>query len=226
MKITILHPSRNRAIRAHQAFSDWMFKASGKHDIEWIVSIDNDDQQADEYRLRFNPFSASIIHHNNRSLVDAVNRAAQVATGELLVVVSDDFTCPEGWDDSLAKLSKEEPCAIWVNDGYSYPKAPPDNRLLTLPILNQAAYKKLGYVYYPGYFSMFVDNDLFEVCDVNGWIVDAGHLLFTHNHPSIGLNPEDSTYLRQNSRQAWEIGKRLFEQRKSRGFTEFVFNQN
>lgn len=226
MKISCLHPSRNRAIRAHAAYSDWLFKTSGKHEIEWIVSIDNDDQQADEYRLRFNPYAASIIQHNNRSLVDAVNRAAQASTGELLVVVSDDFTCPEGWDDSLAKISKTEPCAIWVNDGYSYPKPSPDNRLLTLPILNRAAYLQLGYVYYPGYFSMFADNDLYEVCDANGWIVDAGHLTFTHNHPSIGLNPEDSTYLRQNSRQAWQIGKRLFEQRKAKEFQPIQYNQN
>ena len=73
---------------------------------------------------------------------------------------------------------------------------------------------------------MYADNDLYEVCDANGWIVDAGHLTFTHNHPSIGLNPEDSTYLRQNSRQAWQIGKRLFEQRKSRAFKPIQFNQN
>lgn len=221
MKISILHPSRNRAVRAHACFQEWLFKASGNHDIEWIVSLDSDDSQAEEYRRRF-AMAAQVIQHPNRSMVDAVNRAAEASTGDLLIVVSDDFLCPQYWDDRLARFYTDnielpfgdtEQYAIQVNDDYSYP-----DRLLTIPILSRPLYNLLGYVYHPGYFSMFADNDLYEVCDRLGCLYRADGLVFEHHHPTRGKNPADATYQRQNSASAWRMGEELFKSRKEAGF--------
>ena len=221
MNITCLHPSRNRAVMACAAFTDWMTNASGKHHIEWIVSIDEDDQQVDEYNLRFKPFGIKIIQNRNRSLVDAVNNAAKVAhqDTELFIVVSDDFGCPKDWDELICQaLPDFQMAAVQIDDGISYGKPSPDNRLLTLPIITYDLYEVLGYVYHPAYFSMFVDNDLYEVCDRMQVLVDAGHLKFPHSHWVNGLRDKDSTYQRQNSAIAYQMGKATFENRKSAGF--------
>jgi glycosyltransferase involved in cell wall biosynthesis len=221
-KISILHPSRNRAIRGHACYANWLVRSSGKVEIEWIVSIDDDDSQAEEYRLRFNPFAAKVIQNKNRSMVDAVNAAAKVSTGDLLVVVSDDFDCPADWDQGLMAIFNNERdnpyYAVHVNDGYSYPMGDPSNRLLTLPIVTRHLYSKIGYVYHPAYFSMYADNDLYEVCAKHFRIVDAGHLLFEHLHPSLNKSPEDATFRRQNSAQAYQMGKAIFAQRQSNEF--------
>lgn len=215
MKFTLIHPSRERAVKAHMTAQRWLMAASGQHEIEYILSLDTDDSQRIEYTNRFNSF-ATILVNPNRSLVDAVNHAAERATGELLIVVSDDFDCPDNWDDGLYSVAVNSDLAdfaIHVDDCYSYPK-----ELLTIPILTRSLFQRLGYIYHPDYFSMFADNDLYEVCRKLDCLVDAGHLKFPHNHFANGKSPEDHTYRRQNSAMAWQIGERALEERRKRNF--------
>lgn len=212
--ITCIHPSRDRAIRCHGVAQNWLFNSSGQVRIQYIVSIDTDDKQADEYRRRLTPQGITVVQNPNRSMVDAVNAPIPMIEGEIVVVVSDDFECPKDWDLALLALRPESSLyAIHVDDCYSYP-----DRLLTIPILSTAAVAALGYIYKPVYFSMFADNDLYEVCDKHFEIVDGGALKFPHLHPTKGLNPEDATYRRQNSAMAWQTGERTFKQRKLEGF--------
>lgn len=216
MKFTLIHPSRERAIKAHATATRWIMAASGDHEIEYILSIDADDAQKEEYHERFNGIATAILVGRNRSLVDAVNNAAERATGELLIVVSDDFDCPDNWDEGLYDItivSHRSDYAIHVDDCYSYPK-----ELLTIPILTRSLYQRLGYIYHPDYFSMFADNDLYEVCKKLDCLIDAGHLKFPHNHFANGKSPEDHTYRRQNSAMAWQIGERALEARRKRNF--------
>ena len=216
MKFALLHPSRHRALKCFDTFSKWMMATSGQHQYEYIVSIDADDSQQKEYKNRFSEF-AQVIMNDNRSLVDAVNRAAELATGDLLIVVSDDFECPMKWDNELSdfiavkELSGEY--ALHVNDDYSYPK-----KLLTIPIMSRELFKRLGYIYHPTYFSMFADNDIFEACELMGVLHDCGHLTFRHNHYTVQRSPNDMTYQRQNSAQAYTMGEMNIVQRRARGF--------
>lgn len=216
MKFSLLHPSRNRAVKCFDTFSRWMLDTSGNHEYEYIVSIDADDSQQQEYKNRFDGF-AKVIMNDNRSLVDAVNRAASEATGDLLIVVSDDFDAFKNWDRELSDFITEKNLsgqyAIHVNDDYSYPK-----KLLTIPILSRELFERLGYIYHPTYFSMFADNDLFEACEMLGVLHDCGHLIFRHNHYTVNRSRNDNTYQRQNSAQAYTIGEMNIIQRRVRGF--------
>lgn len=212
MKISLVHPSRGRVEQALAAAREWAAKRSGAHEIEHILSVDTDDPAREAYVRMARDAGLIIVVHPNRTMIQAANAGARHATGQLLIVVSDDFGCPERWDESLAGLvSGRDEAAVQVGDGIG-------SRIMTLPVLTRAYYKRLGYVYFPGYRSMFADDDLTAVAARDGVLIDARHLEFPHRHYFIGASPVDATYLRQNSGESWWYGWALFEQRRVSDF--------
>jgi glycosyltransferase involved in cell wall biosynthesis len=211
MKISIVHPSRNRVKMATEAVKQW--KKAG---VEYILSVDYSDT-AENYIgyqeiAKKNKLKLAINH--NKNCVDAVNAGAKQSSGDWIVVVSDDFNCPENWVEKLREVvgfDSDEPRVILINDGIS-------QNILSLPIMNRKAYEMLGYIYYPKYSSMFADTDLFAMAKSWGWLIDARHLLFEHNHFTNGKNETDEAYLRQNQGAFWAIGKALFERRIDSNF--------
>jgi glycosyltransferase involved in cell wall biosynthesis len=212
MRFSLLHPSRNRLQMAEAAIAEWTSKASGQHAIEYIVSIDRDDDDVEGYRALARRRGVKLLINNNRSLVDAVNRAAERSSGEVLIVVSDDFGCPQAWDEALAAIIGERrDVAVLVHDGV-------DGRIMTLPIIGRELYVDLGYVYHPAYFSMYVDDDLTAVALRLGKLIDARQLVFQHRHYTRIGTPIDATYARQNSGAAYLSGRRTFEKRRLADF--------
>lgn len=214
IRFSLLHPSRNRMELAARAMDEWMGRRSGDHAIEYILSIDDDDANIEGYRRLAERHGAQLLIGRNRSLVDATNRAAARATGDVLIVVSDDFGCPVAWDRGLAAIiGVRRDVAVLVHDGV-------DGRILTLPILGRDLYRRLGYVYHPAYFSMFADDDLTATVRALGKLVDArAELTFRHRHHTVrGGVDYDETYARQDSNAAWWAGWRVFEKRRAGGF--------
>jgi hypothetical protein len=213
MRFSLVHPSRQRARRAEEALLEWRGKASGAHELEHILSVDADDPELPAYRTLAERHASRLVVDANRSIVDAVNRGAAAATGDLLIVVSDDFGCPSAWDASLAGIAGERrDLAIHVGDGHAAPQ-------MTLPIVGRELYRRLGYLYHPSYFSMFADDDITGVAAALGSLVDARQqLVFPHRHFSFGLSEVDATYLRQNATDKWWHGWRAFAKRRATGF--------
>lgn len=223
MKITLLHPSRGRAIQAKQAIELWKRHASGNIEIEYILSIDKDDIYRNHYEMKFisgsDKFVSILIQNNNTSVVDATNKAAEISTGDILVYLSDDFKCPFGWDELIVHEFKNrphgpviEPMLLKVDDCLQQFKAD----VLTIPIMNRELYNRLGYFWHPEYKSMFVDQDLYYVCKNNNWIEFAPHLKFPHFHYCNGKAKKDETYVRSEAN--WNSGKELFHKRKAQNF--------
>lgn len=209
-KISLLHPSRGRAIKARQAVDYWLSQSSGEHFIEHILSLDSDDPQLNSYQESFK----SLIVNDNDCVVKATNHAAKIATGEILIYLSDDFKCPRHWDKLIIQKigNRTEPTLLKVDDCLQ----PFTADVLTIPIMNRALYERLGYFFHPGYKSMYVDQDLFWVCTNNGWMINAANLKFPHEHYVKGACQIDETYKR--SAAFWDQGKALYRQRKQENF--------
>jgi len=213
MKISLIHPSRGRAKKARETLDYWLEHASDKPNIHHILSIDIDDPQRVEYVALF--LESLIIIANNKSVVEATNIGAFASRGDILIYLSDDFKCPDLWDLELNKAlagALEYPWLIKVDDCLQKFEVP----VLTIPIMTRALYNRLGYFWHPEYKSMFVDQDLYEVCKKNNWLVMAPSLKFPHEHCSIGKAERDQTYI--NSEKNWDQGKELFARRKMEGF--------
>jgi glycosyltransferase involved in cell wall biosynthesis len=215
MRLSLLYPSRGRAKKCLENLRNWTSKCDVSHEI--IVATDSDDPQAGEYAklLRFTPF----LVHNNKSVVEATNRAASVASGDVFIYVSDDFDCPHNFGslvlgefvNFMGNLTDKQRL-LKVDDCLQKFDVP----VLTIPIMNRSLYETLGYFWHPDYKSMFFDEDLYWTCKNNGWLKKAPHLKFPHNHVSIGKAENDETYKR--SAANWDQGKATFARRKAAGF--------
>lgn len=182
-------------------------------DVEYILSIDDSDEQNHVYK-NGQWEELIIMSRSNISVVQATNHAAKISTGDILIYLSDDFDCPENWGPLIQKEFKETkgPILLKVDDclqGFHVP-------VLTIPIMNRQLYDKLGYFWHPGYKSMFVDEDLYWTAKKLNALKLAPHLKFPHNHVANGKAPDDETYRR--SAANWDQGKALFNQRKAEGF--------
>lgn len=215
MTITLIHPSRQRLRLADKAIDEWRRQASGGHELEHILSVDADDPDLEGYRALAARHGSRLIVGPNQTMVEAVNRGAAAATGDVLVSISDDFGCPPHWDAAIVEaIGDRREAALWVHDGIH-------GRIMTLPVLSRAFYQRLGYVYHPAYISMYADDDLTEVARREHAIVDVrDRLVFPHRHASVDLGEADATHARQNSGRSWWHGWRVFEHRRIDGFVD------
>ena len=107
MKFSLVHPSRGRVALAGEAIREWTEARSGRHSCEHILSIDADDPAAAGYRHLADEHHCRLVVSPNRTMIEAANRGAEAAHGDVLVLVSDDFGCPEHWDIALANVIGE-----------------------------------------------------------------------------------------------------------------------
>ena len=200
MKVTCIHPSRSRASIANQVRNEWLNKADGI--IEYIFSLDNDDVQGTLYE-------GHCIYNNNRSAIDAVNKGAEMATGDLFIVVSDDFSCPDHWDSLLLRgLQGKSDYCVKTLDGLQ-------PTLITLPIMDRVYYERFGYIYYPDYQHMFCDQEMTAVAHMLGKAITLP-IMFPHNHYTTGKFERDGITIRNNS--TWQQGELLLNQRLKTNF--------
>lgn len=211
MLISLIHPSRGRAYKAFNTAWNWIDRAGVK--VDYVIGLDLSDPQRDEYSERFLTKRKAIA--DNKSVVEATNNAAKEAKGEILVYLSDDFGCPENWGIDIEAHfdGVQTPMLLKVDDCLQKF----DIRVLTIPIMNRQLYNLLGYFFNPLYKSMFVDCDLYEVCDKLQVIRKAPYLKFPHEHHSLGMCDNDEIYKRSEAN--WKQGMNVFNARKRHGFT-------
>ena len=165
-----------------------------------------------------------LINDGRRCYVEGVNLAAKHATGDILIVVADDqFPC-EHWDREIVltlPLHGVAPYSfvLWAPTGTP---SEFERNIIVMPIMSRALYDKWGYVMYPGYESMYSDNDLCEHSRAEGVLIEARHLpVFPHRHflftPGVEV---DEAYKVQNRAEAYALGERLLNARRANGFTD------
>lgn len=213
--ISLLHPTRSRPNKSLSTCQKWLERSG--HDVELIVSIDSDDPDKELYYRLFssswllNPNtepSKKVIQNNNRSAVDAINRAAEVCTGDIMIVVSDDTDCNIGWDQEVLKaVDGKEDYLLRVEDGIQ-------KWICTAPIMDRKYYNRFGYVYYPEYRHQFCDTEITHVAQLLGRLIRAPHIMFRHLHYCKGLSDRDALYIRSDAttNQGMEVYLRRFKE--------------
>ena len=222
-KFTLVHPSRGRPMQAGKCIRQWLRNASGHNDIEYVLSLDIDD--ASNYVGVVNDLrdvDCKVCIGVNRSVVDALNVGAKEATGDVLIYLSDDFECPVDWDlDIEEAVGRDRFLGIYPMDGKQWVLRVHDgnqDKTCTISIMSRSYYKALGYMYYPEYFSVYVDNDFTEEAEARGVLIDGMHLVFNHNHYLFGGLPYDATYEKENNPSAYKQGEALLERRRKEKF--------
>lgn len=199
-EISILHPTRERPQKSMETIKRWLAR-SGVDSVETIVSVDENDPRLSRYRQLY----STLLINPNRSAVDAVNRAAENATGRIMIVVSDDTDCPSNWGRLILNATKgKKDFVLKVYDGTQ-------NWLVTQPILDRVYYERFGYVYNPAYLHQFADTEFTHVADILKRIIWRNDLLFPHRHYSVLKQRPDALYRRNDA--TWNQGKRIYLRR-------------
>lgn len=216
MTFSIIHPSRSRPEKSINCITKW--KQLAGQDVEVIVSLDDDDPKLVEYLNVYgkNPDdSITVLIQKNRSAIDAVNKAASVATGNIFVVVSDDFDCPRNWANRIQEITRaRRDFVLKTYDGVQ-------NYIVTLPILDRVYYNRFGYIYNPIYTHMFCDTEFTHVSDILRRLIIRNDITFQHRHYSVTKERTDETTRRADA--TFNAGKEVY---LSRCRQKFGMNKN
>lgn len=210
--ITIIHPTRNRPEKALSTVRKWLSNADKTENIEYLLSIDNDDKSdysifetiGDEFDV-----DAYIWQTPNKSAIQAINICAEVCTGNILIVVSDDFDCIPHWDTLLLKeLAGKEDFLLKTDDGLQ-------KTLVTLPIMDRKYYERFGYIYHPDYLHMHADEEMTIIALMLGRYIKSD-LLFPHLHYTTGAMQMDDINVKNNA--TWAHGQATLDRRSLNNF--------
>lgn len=207
--ITIIHPSRSRPEQAEATIKLWLGNATHKDQIQYILSVDHNDKDLKRYKAIAERNGINTHIALNKSAIEAINRAARKAQGNILIVVSDDFLCEEGWDEKLLKeLEGKEDYLVKTRDGIQ-------PTLVTLPILDKKYYNRFGYVYSPDFVHMFCDQEMTSVAMMLGRLIKLD-LFFEHIHYSTGKFKKDA--ISERNDKSWNQGKKVFNEHLKTNF--------
>ena len=224
IKVSIIHPSLWRPKQAFSAYQEWMEAADKPKEVEYIISLDDNDPSIEEYQALFSgdtKFGRVVVDvGDSRNSNMAVNRAATIlsATSELIVVVAEDMATIPQWDRELLALLEgvdnfTEPKFIGVSDGLQRYGVP-----FVYLMVNRAWHNRLGYMIYPEYDGVYGDTDMGEVARILDCIIEAPQLLFQHRHYSLGMTPFDETYAKMNDPESYKRNWPIYEGRVARNF--------
>lgn len=207
MKISVIHPSRGRSEMAFLTMQKWTTRADNFENIEYLMCIDKSDKTG--YTYWSMQGLVTLLTNDNKSAIEAINFGATKATGDLLIVVSDDFDCPPHWDTLLIEALKgKSDFLVKTKDGLQ-------PTLITLPIMDRVYYERFGYVYHPDYKHMFSDQEMTSVGNMLGKVIDLD-IKFPHNHYTTGAMKKDAINIKNDS--SWKQGERLFKERLKTNF--------
>lgn len=218
MKFSLIHPSRSRPEKSIATMNKWFDKCSNHDHIEIIISIDTDDPSYEEYckGMFFHKYPVKLYPNirievnNNTNAVQAINNAAAVSMGDILMVVSDDTDCPEKWDNIILDATEgHKDFVLKVKCGIQ-------KRIITMPILDRVYYNRDQRIYNPIYRHSWSDTEFTEVAHLRGRVIVRNDIMFRHLHPEFTKEPKDELYLRND--KTHDEDRHIFEERKRINF--------
>lgn len=215
-KLLIIHPSRGRPLMALSHANDLIVNLRSSVACNYVFSLDDDDPWLTDYTQRLKDYHYEHIIAGNRTVVEAVNRAAATLSDEDMIFnMSDDIASTAGWDqrlkDFVDTIASPEYLVLPV-DMYNGQNVP------VIQMVSAALYRRFGYLLPPMYDSMYADNDLLESCHRLRVVFPCRGLGFEHLHPSAGKGQWDETYARENRPEAYASGQAMLAQRRSQNF--------
>lgn len=184
-----------------------------------VAVLDHDDPYFTEYsKVSDNYPEVSVILGESNGKIHACNRANEFMPQDtdIICLHSDDMKFVEyGFDTEIREaFTKHFPDldgVVHFPDGHQ-------SNTMTYTMMGINLFKKLGYLYYPDYKSVFADNDLTELSQLMGKYAFVNKQILEHNHPIFGVTDWDSQYRANESAEYYQTDGETFKQRKLRNF--------
>jgi hypothetical protein len=217
MRFLLKFPSRSRPKLWADRVREWSSKSSGRNEINWLCSFDNDDSTMRHDQLP----SVEIPRHvmlglnwgDSKTKVEAVNAdmdKVKDVPWNVLILVSDDFHClAYSWDeimvkDMLASFPDLNGALLYGDGRQTNPPA-----TCTFSVMGRPVYEEMGFIYHPAFKSVYCDNyyhDLMtrtnrlKFCDHpivrHAWREENNDALMDRNEAHPGYDEDRRTYER------------------------------
>jgi hypothetical protein len=161
-KLIIKFPTRNRPEKFKKVLQLYIDGLSGKHDVKFVITMDDDDQTMNNEEIKswLNSLPVNIKYNygNSKTKIQAVNADLENEEADVLLVASDDMIPQiQNYDDiifqSFNHVFPNFDGAIKFNDGLR------NDDLMTLCVMGWPLYKQFGYIYHPEYTSVYADTE-------------------------------------------------------------------
>lgn len=216
MKILFKYPSRQRPDRFFEGVDNITQLIVDKENYEISCTLDLDDATMNNasiiQRIHSYP-KISISWGHSKSKIDAINRNVPESGWDIICVMSDDMRWrTRGFDEIIRNHMPENLDAL-----LHFPDDYAKDRVCTCPIIGYRYYLRDMYIYWPGYYSMWSDDEQTAVAKVRDCyiyvpdVIEIEHLHYTNNAKA----KKDELYWRNDTYNADKV---IFEQRKARGF--------
>jgi hypothetical protein len=205
-----------------EAHDSWLERCRAPQDVEYVLCTERpfapEGQRPQWGKLTLTDCGGA------GSCTAGWNRAAEVSSGRVLIVASDDCFPPRDWDvgllAALPDLTGEWALDVGTPDNVDAPG------LITFPIVTRAYYERPGRggcggrLLYPEYLSLGNDDDFTDYARRDGVVVDARHLKFEHRHWTRGTRARDEADAWSSGRsEVWEVRNRVLARRRAENFS-------
>ena len=201
--ISLIHPSRGRPQKSLETISSWISRAGVA--LEVLIGIE--EEEADIYLSTHGDLSGKkFVIGNYGTAVKAINSLANMANGNILIIVSDDTQCPINWGNRILKYTEgKRDFVMKVRDGIQ-PK------MITQPILDRAYFQRDGWIYHPRFKHCFADQFLTDLAHKRKRVITK-NILFKHNHYSVSKSKKrDAQYERTDA--TFNEGREIYKELK------------
>jgi hypothetical protein len=217
MKLLIKFPTRNRPFKFLTVLEKYIDLMDDKNN-EIIVSCDNDDlsmKQEFIVKTLSKYKNVKIYYSDNKNKIEAINSDLSNVYFDIVLLASDDMIpIIKGYDTIIKEKMKvnfpDTDGVLWFNDGYQ------KNNLNTLCILGKKYYDRFNYIYYPGYKSVWCDNEFMEVSKILNKQIYFDDVIIQHQHPDWGFGGRDEIHTKNINNE--NSDKNLFLERKLNNF--------
>lgn len=195
MRILVKFPTRGRADNFFYALDKYYELAHDIDRMEFHITIDQDDDSmmAPDVLKRLAGYTNLFVSWGrSMSKIHAINRDLKSNGWEIVLLASDDMIpVAPGYDEIIReKMRTHHPDTdgvLWFNDG---------NRsdLNTLTIMGKKYYDRFGYLYHPGYRSLYCDKEFTLVGERLGRQTYFDQVIIRHEHPDYGYGDKDQVH--------------------------------
>lgn len=217
MTILFNFASRNRPEKFFETLDNIIRNCvSDDYIIMAKLDLDDDSMNNNEVKQRLKTYFKVLPQWgNSSSKIEAINRDINDADcpWQILVNCSDDMRfMTYGFDDIIRQHMPDNLDAfLHFPDDYA------KERVCTCSVVGYTYYQRDKNVYWPGYYSMWSDDEETDKAKIRGcyvFIPDAIKIDHLH-YTNMGKAPKDALYRRNDTYLA---DKRIYEERKARGF--------
>lgn len=230
MNFLIKFPTRSRPEAFTKSFETWYRKLSGKHEVLFLITVEEDDTTVPELVKLIQPIlktpkpgaTVEFDYGQSKGKHHAINRGLEGRRFDVLITGADDlFVEAQNYDDIVAKdFEKYYPAldgALNYWDGFR------QDLQCTMTIMGYNLYRRFGYIYQPAYKSLFGDTEfspvveqMHKIIHVPEWKANTKNCLIKHCHPVFTGGPRDALLIKNDS--FYNSDEVLFEKRKAKNF--------